>query len=177
MPVFMKVKVRSKAKEVLAMSGREFVDGVFHPQFRQFAPPHTKANFGETYMTPKEAAFLVESAQNRAYIEAGQEAEYSYPAGFPMPILESLDGSFQPPQTMRSFHVSDSRQIDQAVGFLADQERSRELAKAKLDAEARGDDPSEVELEPMAAAPQGESANARRMRQKGEREATRASPS
>jgi hypothetical protein len=167
-----KIKVRSKFREVIAVTGRIWEGGNPHLQFRQFTPPHPKAQYGETYMTPAEANFLVESPQNQMHIAAGEEAVYSYPAGHPVPVHDSHDGNFHAPLTDKSFHISDSRQLDQSAAWMAERAASIELAKAKAAAEARGDDPDDVVLdEPEPAVAEGP--GARRARQKADREAAR----
>jgi len=169
-----KIKVRSRYREGVAVTGRVWDDEKVHLQFRAFAPPHPKANFGETYMSPQEARFLVESKQNRMHVEAGLEPEYSYPAGYPMPVADNLDGPFAPPMTEKNFHVSDPRQIEQAQNWMAERAASMALAEARRAAEDRGDDPNEVALPTSEPVSTTESASARRSRVKADREAQRA---
>jgi hypothetical protein len=172
----MKIKVRSRYREGIAKTGVIFDNvGKDFEQWRQFVPPHPKATHGEAYMTPGEAKFLVESPQNRMHIDAGLEMEYSYPAGFPVPVADNFDGILHPPLTNKSFHISDTRQLDQAAGFLAERDRAIALGKARADAEARGDDPADVVLADSDE-PATETATARRARIKAEREAARGVP-
>jgi len=171
----MKILVRSRYREVSAKTGTFFDDaGLSHEQWRRFSPPHGKATHGQTYMTPEEAKYLVESDENRAHIEAGLEPEYSYPAGYPMPVTDNLDGPLQPPMTSKNFHVSDTRQIEKATGFLAERDAAIARGKARALAVERGEDPDEVEIPPAPEASAGESAGARRARLKAERDLTRA---
>lgn len=170
----MKIKVRSRYREVSAKTGTFFDDeGFSHEQWRRFTPPHPKAQHGEVYMTPEEAKYLVESDENRAHIEAGLEAEYSYPAGYPMPVADNLDGPLQPPMTSKSFHVSDTRQIEKATKFLTERDEAIARGKARVLAAERGDDPDEAEVPPTAEAGASEGAGARRARLKTERDAAR----
>ena len=173
----MKIMVRSRYREAIAVTGRVWDAGNVYLQFRQFSPPHPKANYGQCYMTPAEARFLVESVQNRMHVDAGLEAEYSYPAGHPVPVADNFDGVLHPPMTEKSFHVSDSRQIEQASDWMKERAASMELARLRAEAEARGDDPNEVTLPDVAPVEAAESASARRNRQRAERDAQRvASP-
>lgn len=105
-----------------------------------FAPPHPKATFGECYMTPAEAAWLVEDINNQRHINAGREPEYYYPAGFPLPVADGAEGStLAPPITDSQFHVSDPRQTVAAEQFLAEQKAAMAIFKAQDLADERGD--------------------------------------
>ncbi len=144
----MKVKVRSIYREVLAKTGRIWdKDGKEIQQFRQFSPPQIGtrdgvpkyAAFGEAYMTPTEAKFLVESKENQASVLAGQEQIYYYPLGYPVPEADNAGGSLlMAPITSATTHVSDERQLQAA----AEQMKERDAAMAKAQAEAEGEEPS-----------------------------------
>jgi hypothetical protein len=144
----MKVKVRSIYREVLAKTGRVWdKDGKELQQFRQFAPPQIGsrdgvplyASFGEAYMTPTEAKFLVESKENQASVSAGQEQIYHYPLGYPVPEVDNAGGHMlMAPITSATTHVSDQRQLEAA----AEQMRERDAAIAKAQADAGDDEPA-----------------------------------
>lgn len=144
----MKVLVYSAMKEARACTGRR-VDGEgnFHLQFRQFRPLGPKSPFGKAYMTPEEANFLVESSYVRKHAEAGLQAPYFYPAGFPAPVEDNYEEPFSPPLTEKSFFVSDPRQVEQAQELL--RERDEAIAKAKAAEEAeKGDGEGEGDKKP-----------------------------
>jgi hypothetical protein len=173
----MKVLVRSRYKEVKAATGRVWGgDGNVHLQYRQFLPPTAKSQHGETYMTPQEAKFLVESPENIAHVEAGEEAPYSYPLGHPVPVADNFGGTtLTPPLTDKTVHVSDVRQTESAVKLLAERDAAIALAKAQDDAEERGEDPNTVKPEPGAPTVQIEKPEDRKARVARERARTRAS--
>jgi hypothetical protein len=102
------------------------------PQFRQFVPPLRSmkngspryAEYGECYMTPEEARFLVESHENRAYTEAGEVTPYSYPAGVPLPVADNFEGPLLAPLTSKTLGVADSRQMEAAERMMAERDAS-----------------------------------------------------
>ena len=170
----MKVKVRSIFREVLAKTGRVWTpEGKEVPQFRQFTPPQRSvrdgvpifADFGEAYMTPTEAAFLVESKENQAFALAGKEQPYHYPMGYPVPETDDAGGTrLLPPITQTTMHVSDDRQLIAAEAIM----KERDEAVARHAAEASGEVlPEELD------GPQ-ETAKERRERVKAERAISKA---
>jgi hypothetical protein len=112
-----KVLVRSRHREALARTVINWTRGKDgRPEqengYRQFV------NF-ECYMTPKEAAFLVDSEENMRYIDSGQPAPYYYPAGAPLIVDENFKGPLSPPLAGQGVVANNQQQADAARKALA----------------------------------------------------------
>lgn len=142
----MKVLVHCHGREVRASTGRVWdKDGNIHLSYRQFEAIG-KSNIGRTYMTPAEAEFLVESAENQAHTDHDLPLPFFYPAGYPVPVADDyrhkdgFGGALHPPLTDKSFHVSDARQVEKAAALLAERQAAMDAHK---EAEANGESTSE----------------------------------
>lgn len=130
-----KVLVESLYSEVTARTGVDYVPDSEAPDgyrevaiFRRF---HDK----KCYMTPQEAAFLVDSVENQRRIDHGLQPLYKYPAGSPFPVpLETGGEMLSAPLTEEALATTDSRQADAA---RVHEENRRRIIEEK-NANARG---------------------------------------
>jgi hypothetical protein len=130
----LKVLVQSRYREARVRVGREYVvthiDGkeelteVNH--YRQFR------NY-KCYMTPEEAAFIVESKENITEQELGQ-ARYWYPAGMAIPVPAEYDeknmGPFMP-ATEGDQAMADPRAAAGAKIIAAEKQKALDAARQK----------------------------------------------
>ncbi len=123
-----KVLVRSRHREVTAQVTRDLskdekgrVVETNHG-FRQFLN-------NLCYMTMEEAANLIDSPENVAYIDQGLPPLYSYPAGMPVPVDEDHDGPLAPPMSGSGLVANNALQNEAArrVSEAADEQ----IAKRK----------------------------------------------
>jgi hypothetical protein len=123
-----KVLVKSRFREVVARTTRDFErdkDGKIKEinGFRQF---HNHS----CYMSPSEAAFLVDSTENQRYINAGFAPMYYYPAGYAYAVDENLDGPLGPPLQEGALSSTDPKTIEAARMVMQEAEQ-RLAAKEK----------------------------------------------
>src|SRR5882724_10659965 len=130
-----KVLVRSRYREVVARTTRDWErdkDGKIRELngFRQFFAH-------KCYMSPSEAAFLVDSEENQRYIDAGHQPLYYYPAGVPVPVDENFEGILPPPLQEGALAASDPKMIAAARNVM-------QLAEDRLKIKEKGLNPKDM---------------------------------
>jgi hypothetical protein len=115
-----KVLVHSRYRNPLTRTTREWErgkDGKLQEinGYRQFVDHRA-------YMTPKEAAFIVDSEENMRAIEGGLPPFYSYPAGSPLIIDEMKDGPLSPPMAQGGIVANNPQQVEAARRAMAEGE-------------------------------------------------------
>jgi hypothetical protein len=115
-----KVLVRSRYRQPLVRTTRDWErgkDGKLQEVngYRQFENHHA-------YMTPKEAAFIIDSEENQLFIDAGLPPVYYYPAGAPLIVDDSKDGTLSPPLAQSAMVANSPRQAEAARRALAEAE-------------------------------------------------------
>jgi hypothetical protein len=125
-----KVLVRSRFRQPTVKTTRDWSRGkdgklIEISGFRQFENHHC-------YMTPKEAAFIIDSEENQLYINAGLPPVYYYPAGAPLMVDDSKDGPLEPPLSGKGLATNSPQQAAaarraQAEGELALARKAQDL--------------------------------------------------
>ena len=143
-----KVLVRSRYRHVLARTTRDWARGIDGKpvevnSFRQFIDYHA-------YMTPSEAAFLIDSDENGAYIDAGMTPLYYYPAGAPL-ILDDREGELAPPLGGAGLLSHNPKQSESARRVLAEAEA--QLIAREAQAKTRAGDIVKSDAEKAAVEP------------------------
>lgn len=126
-----KVLVYSKHREGRVLVHRDWDrDGECLLAFRDFKPLSAKSPIGQTYMTPNEAIFVVESQEARQQ-EASGEPWYWYPQGYPIPVPDDRDGLFFPASNDHNTFVSDSRQTIAGAKVLEERAAAMKVKTAE----------------------------------------------
>jgi hypothetical protein len=147
-----KVLVRSRYRQPLVRTTRDWErgkDGKLQEVngYRQFENHHA-------YMTPKEAAFIIDSEENQLHIDGGLPPVYYYPAGAPLIVDDSKDGPLTPPLGQSAMVANSPRQAEAARRALAEGELAvaakEQDTRDKVAAARRGQGAKKIE------APDGE---------------------
>lgn len=125
-----KVMVRSRYRNPLVRTVRDWERGKDGKPseingYRQFVNH-------EAFMTPKEAAFVVDSDENQAYIDRGLPALYYYPAGAPLIVEDSFQGELSPPMGQGSVIANNDQQAAAARKALAEAEVALQAKEAEV---------------------------------------------
>ena len=131
----MKVQVFSSRKEAVALVGRTWdKDGNELAKYRRFIPLSPKSPIGHSYMTLKEANFLVESDENRKHAASGSP-RYYYPSGFPNPLPDDKGAPMAEAFVDGASHNIDERQTVAAQRQAEEKQRVMAAKKAEYNAQ------------------------------------------
>jgi hypothetical protein len=119
--------------------------------FRQFENHHA-------YMTPSEAAFIIDSNENHAHIDAGLPPMYYYPAGAPFIVDENKDGPLSPPLGSQALVSNNPQQAEAARRVVAEAEEQIALRDAETQdrVNAKRSQAQATKIEAPADVPQDE---------------------